>query len=226
MFKKARLLNKESDKNLTISPLKNYKHARGISYMPVSINEVAESSKNYPIFFLKEKDDSLVPFVVLGLKEGENTFVNNSGEWRKGRYIPALFRAYPFVLSENEGNFSIAFDDAYEGINQKDGSRIFKDDGALTEFGDSVVKFLEGLYSNLEGTKGVTKIIKELDILKTIDATVEKNGEKFVLSGLLQVDTEKLNALSDENLLKLVKSGGLNLIYAHLTSLTNFSNLA
>lgn len=226
MFKKARLLNKEVDKEMTISPMKHYKHTRGINYVPISMLEVSESAKYYPVFFLEEQDSSLIPFVILGLKEGENAFVNNSGEWRKGRYIPALFRAYPFVLSQTENNYSIAFDEAYEGLNQKDGTRVFGDDGELSEFGKGIVKYLEEVYSNLEGTKALTKLLKELDLFKKIDATVEKNGEKFVLAGLLQIDTEKLNSLSDENLLKLAKTGGLNLIYGHLSSLTNFKNLA
>ncbi len=228
MFKKARLLNKETDKELKISPLTNYKHSRNMHSIPVAMNEIGEISKHYPIFFLRDAN-GVIPFAVLGLKEGENKFVNNSGEWRKNRYIPALVRAYPFILSktntENE-NLSVAIDDEYEGINKKDGERIFKDDGETTEFGKKIINYLQDLYVMLENTKKVAKLLDEAGLLQQIDATIEQNGQKYVLQGVLQVDAEKLNKLDDEMLLKLTKTGVLNIIYAHLTSKTNFQNLS
>ena len=229
MFKKARLLNKEKDKELKISPLANYKHARNVHTIPIGMNEVGEASKHYPIFFLRDSE-GIVPFVLLGLKEGENKFVNNAGEWRKNRYIPALIRAYPFILSKsgnNENiNLSVAIDDEYEGINKKDGNRVFDDEGKPTEFGNQIIKYLQDLYGMLESTKKSAKLLDEAVLLQQIDATIEQkeNKEKFVLQGLLQVDAEKLNQLSDEMLLKLAKTGVLNLIYAHLNSRSNFQN--
>lgn len=226
MFKKARLLNKESDKELKISPLTNYKHARALHSVPVGMNEVGEASKHYPIFFLKDSD-GIIPFAVLGLKEGENKFVNNAGEWRKNRYIPALIRAYPFILSKTNAenaNLSVALDEDYEGINKKDGNRVFDDEGNPTEFGNQIINYLQELYSMLESTKKISKLLEEAELLQQIDATIEQNGEKFVLQGLLQIDAEKLNKLSDEMILKLAKSGVLNLIYAHLNARSNFQN--
>jgi len=225
MFKKPTLLNKDEHKNLKIAPMTHYKHARGLNYVPIAMNEVSEACKHYPVFFLKESDGTVLPFIVLGLKEGENKIVNKSGEWRKGRYIPALCRAYPFILSKNDDNFSVAFDAEYDGLNAKDGERLMTDAGEMSEFGQKVVKFLEELYSNLEGTKNLAKVLDEMELLKQVDATIEQNGEKFVLAGLLQVDSEKLNKLNDEQILKLAKTGALNLSYAHLMSLTNFQNL-
>jgi hypothetical protein len=226
MFKKARLLNKESDRELKISTLTNYKHSRLLHSIPIAINEVGEASKHYPIFFVKDAE-GVVPFAILGLKEGENKFVNNTGEWRKGRYIPALIRAYPFILSKSSAdntNLNVVIDDDYEGINKKDGARIFDDEGNPNEFGNQIVKYLQDLYSMLETTKKIANQLEESELLQQVDATIEQSGQKFVLSGLLQIDAEKLNKLSDEAILKLAKSGALNLVYAHLNSKTNFQN--
>ncbi len=226
MYKKARLLNKETDKELKISPLTNYKHAKKLHSIPIGMGEIGEASKHYPIFFMRDVQ-GVIPFVILGLKEGENKFISNTGEWKKGKYIPALIRAYPFVLSrqnDENANLNVAIDDDYEGIDKKDGNRIFDDESNPTDFGKQVINYLQELYSMLESTKKVAKLLDEVELLQQIDATVEQNGQKFVLSGLLQVDVEKLNKLSDEMILKLAKSGILNLIYAHLNSKSNFQS--
>lgn len=230
MFKNARLLSKDRDRDLKIAPASNYKFARNINSMPLALNEVGEAQKHYPIFFLKDRD-GVIPFAVLGLKEGENSFVNNQGEWRKRRYVPSLIRAYPFVLSKTKNEesqedvLSIAIDESFEGLNSKDGQRVFDDEGNPNEFGKKIIDFLQKSYSSLESAKQVGKILDEMELLKKVDATVESNGEKFVLQGVLQVDSEKLNKLSDENLLRLAKTGSFNLIYSHLNSLSNFQNL-
>jgi hypothetical protein len=226
MFKKPELLNKEAHKNAKISPLKNYKHARNVHLMIVTKDETAEAAKNYPIFFLKDSEGTL-PFAVLGLKEKENLFVNSrSGEWAKEYYVPALIRCYPFALNKNEDNYSMVVDEGFDGYEGKEGERIMGDDSELSAFGKGALDFVEAVYRDLEGTKFLTKVLDELDLFKSIDANIESNGQKFSLAGLIQIDTDKVNALSDENLLKLAKTGALNLVYAHLASLSNFKNLA
>lgn len=226
MFKKAELLNKETHKNSKIAALKNYKHARNAHMMVVTKDEAFEAAKNYPIFFVQD-NEGVTPFAILGLKDKENLFVNSrSGEWAKEYYIPALIRCYPFALSKNEDTYTMVIDAAYEGLDTKDGERMIGDDSELTPYGKNVLEFVEKVYTDLETTKAVTKPLLELDLFKSIDATIESNGQKYALSGLLQIDGEKLNALSDEDLLKITKSGALNLVYAHLASLSNFRNLA
>lgn len=225
MFKKAKLLNKIEDKDITISPLKSYKHARNITFMGISRQECAEASKTLPIFFSKDAD-GVIPIVILGVKENENLFVNKSGEWSKSTYIPALIRSYPFVLSKQNDTFSLAYDEEYEGLNKKDGQKILDENGDLNDYGKSILEFVQNVYADLEFTKSITKLLSENDLFKNVDANIEKDGKKYVLTGLMQVDTDKLNTLSDDKLLELVKSGALNLVYSHLTSLSNFKNLA
>ena len=65
---------------------------------------------------------------------------------------------------------------------------------------------------------------KELLIEQTL--TVEINGEKVQLNGLLLVDEKKLNEMSDEEHLELRKGGYLAPIYAHLGSLHHANKLA
>lgn len=52
------------------------------------------------------------------------------------------------------------------------------------------------------------------------------NGETNRLTGFQGVDREKLRELSDDSVLELHKSGGLDALHAHLLSLQNFRLIA
>lgn len=226
MFKKPQLLNKEKDKEIKISELKDFKHAKKAHFMPLAKDEVNEACKHYPVFFVNEAEEQAIPIALLGIQENINLFVNKPGEWEAGRYIPALIRSYPFSLSkQGDDNYSLVFDAEYEGLDQKEGKRLLEDNGEPTEYGNQVVGFVQRVYADLDRTRALTKIIKDLDIFKQVNATIEKEEQKYQINGLLQVDVEKLNKLSDEQLLNLTKTGAMNLIYSHLISLTNFDNL-
>lgn len=226
MFKNPQLLNKEKDKAIKISELKDYKHAKKAHFMPISKEESNEACKHYPLFFVKENDGGYTPIALLGVKENTNLFVNKPGDWESGRYIPALIRCYPFSASRNEDRFVIVYDKEYEGVDQKDGRAMFDENGETNEYGQRIIEFVQRVYSDLDLTKNLTKMIQEMDLLKEVNASLEKEGQKYQINGLSQVDVKKLNDLKDEQLLQLTKSGALNLIYAHLMSLTNFENLS
>jgi len=226
MYKKPTLLNKE-DSTLTISELTNYKHARNLHAIAISAEESGEAAKHYPVFFIKGAE-GVSPIALLGIKENENMFVTKQGKWAAEKYIPSIIRTYPFVLSkvENSDQFSVAYDAEYEGLNKADGQAMFKEDKELTEYGENVVKFVENVYKGLEITKPAMNIMDGMELFKPVDATIEKDGQKYVVNGLMQVDTEKLNTLGDEDVLKLAKSGALRVVYTHLDSLSNFNKLA
>jgi hypothetical protein len=228
MFKEPVLLNKEAHKFTTISPVQNYKHAKSFNAIVLSAQEMSEACKHYPVFFIQEEENSeVVPVAILGVKEDENLFVNRAGNWEKEAYIPAMFRAYPFSLTKNqEGLYSIVIDNQYSELNKEGGERIFNDDGELSEYGLRVQMFLQELYSNIESTKSMLKKLSSLDLLKRVDIDIEKDDKKLKLSGLMQIDDEKLNSLRDKDLLELTKSGVMMIICKHLISLTNIKRLA
>jgi len=228
MFKTPTLLTK-NDVDITFAPLKNYKHARNLGAVALNHKEVAETSKYYPLFFVKD-GENFSPIALLGVDTNHNLFVSKNGEWVKGKYIPTLVRLYPFVFTKtdksDENSVSIAYDKDFDGLNSG-GERFLNDDASLTEFGSRVMKFSEDTFSALNQTRQMLSVITGLNLLEQVDITLGKDSEKEKkISGLFQINPKKLNDLNDENLLKLTKSGTLHMIYNHLDSLTNFDNLA
>ena len=227
MFKKPTLLTK-NDIGITFAPVKNYKHSRNLGAIALNHREISEASKHYPVFFVKDSA-GFTPVALLGIDSSTNLFVNKSGEWSKGKYIPTLIRLYPFVFTKTDkadvNSVSIAYDKEYEGLN-KGGDKFFNEDSSLTEFGSKVMKFSEETFSALNQTQQMIKILADLNLLDQIDITLGKEGdEQNKITGLFQINAKKLNELSDENLLKITKSGTLHLIYNHLDSSTNFDSL-
>ena len=230
MFKNPALLQK-NEVDIKFSPVKNFKHAEKLGAVAINFKEAPEAGKHYPVFFIQDAD-GIIPIALLGFEKNKNLFIDENGQWEKGRYIPRIITLYPFIFTkvkeQKDGNsVSIAYDKDFEGLNQKDGKKFFNSDSSLTEFGQSIMKYAEELFISIKQTQSITALLNELDLLHKVNITLGKEeSDKYKIEGLFQVDTEKLNNLTDANLVKLAKSGALHLIYNHLDSLSNFENLS
>ena len=221
MFKSPNVLSK--GKAIKMSPLKDYNHSKDFNFIVISQEEAPIAAKTYPIFFAKD-GENVLPIAILGLEKNKNSFIDKAGKWEDRCYIPSVIRCYPFgvaTLSGKDGapsTLSIAYDEAYAGI--------FNKDGALSDFGAKIKKFVENTYSSIERTKKSLKLFSDLNLLKTIDVNIDKGGQKYKLEAMLQINTERLNELKDNELLALLKCGAFNVIYAHMASISNISLVA
>lgn len=217
LFINPKPLDKDSDRELRIRPLTNFKHSDGVNIVPLYAGEILEASKRYPVVFAKDVN-GYMPIAILGHTEGVNNFVDKQGTWREECYIPALLRTYPFAVAENDGNFFIVADRAYKGF-AGDGERIFNEDGTPTELGESIVKNVSEVFSALRFTSGLINELGEL--FKEVSMSFEKNGKRFELTDVKIIDEEKLNALDGAKLAELREKKLLPIIYQHLLSLSN-----
>jgi hypothetical protein len=60
-----------------------------------------------PLAFARHQDRFLL-VAVLSLTPGFNLFVSPTGQWL-GRYVPSVFRGYPFRLARKAGALPIAY---------------------------------------------------------------------------------------------------------------------
>jgi hypothetical protein len=88
------------------------------------------------------------------------------------------------------------------------------------------MKQSEDIFNSIHRTTLMSKEVEKLGLLSSVDVTLGKEKDsKHKIKGLFQVNGEKLNQLSDEELLNITKNGALHMVYNHLDSLSNFSNL-
>ncbi len=190
-------------------------------------SEFVEASREYPIVFVRN-GDQVMPVAMLGLREGENLFVNEHGQWQ-ARYVPAYVRRYPFTFAEVPGGQALlSLDTSYAGLDQegKAGQALFDQDGKETDFLKNMLAFAQGFQDDYQRTRLVCAEIDKLGLFKgmNMQATLA-NGGSFNMGGFLVVDEQKLLQLDDATITNLFKSGLLGTLYAHLISLGNANQL-
>ena len=168
-----------------------------------------------------------MPLALLGLREGQNLYLNAQGQW-DARYVPAFVRRYPYILQgdANAQQMLVLVDAGAEGFDHEQGERLFNDDGSNTALMDQTIAMLHSFSQAAEYTAGLVRRLRELDLLtaRSINA-VTPDGEKIQLNGVFAVDEVRLNALGDADLLGLARNGYLAAIHAHMISLYNIDRL-
>lgn len=206
-----------------------------ISHMnssPLLATEIAFAATEFPVIFsATSAEGEYLPLAVMGLKDGQNLLLGDNNTLIT-RYVPAFIRRYPFVLGGNKDSEVMALcideDSKYFSQDGSKGTRLFQDDGTHSDFLKDVVEFLKDYQYRAEMTRIFTKKLHELNLLEPMSANISfksKEDATINLSGFFVVNREKLKAISDAEALDLFNKDGLELIYAHLQSLSNFNRL-
>lgn len=205
-----------------------YDFAREVNTVPLVAAEFLPASREYAIVFAGE-GDIVMPTAIFGIRNGANAFIGEGGAW-EGRYVPAFLRRYPFVFSSNaEGqSFTLCIDEEFEGLNQDGrGERLFDTEGNRTKYLADILNFVTQYQSQFAATQAFCKRLKDLGLLEPAQAQFRlPGGRSAALSGFMTVNREKLRALDDETLLRMARSDELELIHAHLASLSNVTPMA
>ena len=97
-YKKIVPLNKEQHKSLYIEPVEGYSFSKNTNSLYIAAVEFPKVAPEYPIVLGIDKEGTVFPLVLLGLKTKQNLYVDSKGIW-KANYIPAYARRYPFILA-------------------------------------------------------------------------------------------------------------------------------
>jgi hypothetical protein len=219
-------LNRERHRKLRLNQIDaQFEFAAKTHVIPAVIDEFAAASRHLPIVFLPASPLPTSVFLV-GLRPGENVFIDAKGKWTEG-YVPAFVRRYPFMLGEMEQGGPVAcIDEQYTNFGEENGDRLFADDGGETPFLRGRIKLINDYFAAAQRNDVLLKALNELQLLRPV--TIESKlppGSSAILHGFLTVDETKLNALPNEDFLRLRKDGLLLAIYAHLLSLSMIDRL-
>lgn len=224
-YEKVVALNDQAHAGLRVKPLARYRFAARINSVPLLASEFAEAAREYPIVFVRGAGGAL-PAALLGLREGENLFVDGAGAWT-ARYIPAFVRRYPFAPGKDaQGQLLVCIDEAAPCFSKDEGEALF-DGGKPTRQLQFALDFMREYQQGAQLTETVSRRIAELGLLRDADSVAQlKGGQQFRLQGLSVVDEARLRALERDAVLELFGSGVLGMIHAHLVSLGNLGALA
>ena len=200
--------------------------AAKVNAVPVTIVELPQLMQHYPIAFSAAAPAT--PLAVLGLRDGENLFVNKKGEWLADTYIPAYIRRYPFIFARNEtgDKLTLCIDDADGILKEKNGNALFDDKGEPSPLTANALEFCRSYQVAAEQTQLFSASIEASNIL--VERHVEMrqpDGNVLTLSGFRQVDEEKFYQLPEATVLDWHKNHWTSSIYAHLYSAGNWGKL-
>jgi hypothetical protein len=209
-----------------LSPKANYAFSRITNAVAITASEFSSAAFNYPIVF--SITAPVVPFAVVGIRDNENLFVSADGRWREDAYIPAYVRRYPFIFSEvpNTDRLVLCVDEDSEQY-EADSTQPFFIDGKPSENLQRALKFSELFHSQLDETRRFSAWLEENGMLEEKMARAEMaNGQSYTMRGFRLINPEKINTLTDVQILELHKKGWLALLYFHLQSLQHWPALS
>lgn len=227
LYNRPELLNVQSHGELGVRPpAKPFQFCANVRAIPLTISEIAEASRHFPIVFGSQEE--LQPLAIVGLLDDVNLFVDEHGIWDHFAYIPGYVRRYPFGLAAEQGGdrFALVIDAGYEGLDRNAERKLFA--GAeLSELSKQAMEFTKTYEADRRLTEQVMKEVKALDLITGQSAQFTPAGstEPRPFAQYFGVDERKLAGLSDEDFLKVRRLNVLPILYAHLLSLGNWRSL-
>ena len=202
-----------SEVSLKRSP--NYRFAAKTNAIPLTLQELFQAQRDYPIVFTNEAVP--MPMGVVGIQDQTNLYVEADGSWRRGAYIPAYVRRYPFLFSEQPGNvdLTLCVDEASELLEATTANPFFRD-GKATEITQKALDFCLAYQRQHEATREFGRTLMQVELLIPRDATVKlANGESIVVRGFKMIDEAKFNTISAETFQDWRTKDWIKPIFAH-----------
>jgi hypothetical protein len=229
MFKKAELLSKSSHVDLAVDEVKDYKFAKDVKFVSVGLGEISRLASRLPVIISGgDKQEFVVLMSTLG---NDNYYATKSDE--DPTYIPAMLRAYPFLMvdAKEDGKDStfraVAIDSESDYVGKKKESKIFEKEGELSAFGDKRVKFIQNFDQDRLRASEMLDALKEKDLLdkRSFDVKLSEKDTKTIVSDFHVVNKERLLNLDDATLVEWMKKGWISAIEAHISSIVQIQTL-
>lgn len=203
----------------------NLKFARQDSYCQVVLAELPQAIMSLPVCFVMAEDRFQL-VMLQGLQAASNLATDESGAWRFG-YVPALYRAYPFLLANGADNDKILCINTDSGLVTDDANdqAFFEKDGAPTQRISDTLDFLSKLFINRLATENACNLLQEHELIEPWPMTIHDGDEDQIINGLFRIREPALATLTPEVLAQLRDAGALSLAYAQLFSMQRVGRL-
>lgn len=228
LFERPELLSREHHGELGLDAApRPFGFCAKIRAVPLTISEIPEASKYYPVVFMSKEEP--LPLAIVGFNGDLNLFVDDKGNWEDFAYVPGYLRRYPFALAGESGGgdrLALVLDVAYEGISKAAKRKLFEN-GQMSEFVKQALEFTRTYESDRRLTDEILKALKKFDLIhpQTAQYTPAGATDPKPFAQYFGIDEQKVLALTDDQYLELRKMNVLPVIYAHIISLANWRTL-
>ncbi|KGE50733.1 SapC family protein [Xanthomonas axonopodis pv. vasculorum] len=186
--------------------------------------EFRQVQAQYPIVFHRSGERSFQPLVLLGLRLGENLFLDGA-RW-DAPYVPLAIERQPFLIGEQPDGPVVHVDLDSPRVSTTEGQLLFREHGGTTEFLDHISQVLRTLHDGLAASTAFVDRALRYELLEpfVFEATLN-NGLECRLAGLYVVHEERLRTLDDAALLELHRHGDLEPLYMAVASIAQLRHL-
>lgn len=208
----------------------DFRWAAKLNATHLNAAEFFKAAAHLPITFVRVANSGeYAPVAVLGLRSGDNLFIDTQGRWRPDAYLPAYLRRYPYCVAEIQqpkGDPRRLVCVQEDHLSASVQPHLFRSDGQPNAAWLIQQQQLEALEAARQQTRVLCRRLEALCLFVAFEAlALPRKGQRTRLQGLFRVDEEKLRSLSGRDLRTLLQKGELRAIYAHLLSLENFARL-
>lgn len=203
----------------------NYSFARDYAVAPLVMAELSKAVMALPIGFLPQ-GDRFRPFALLGFQAGRNLCLTQDGRWI-GEYVPAYFRAYPFILANAESGEKVLCVDESSGlvVDGGEGEEFFGANGEPSAALMEVFNFLHQTDLTSIPTQAACDLLQQHELIVPWPITIQGEDGERKLEGVFRIDEPRLNGLTDEAFIELRQYGALLLAHCQLLSMQHLQNL-
>lgn len=222
-YDKTFVLNANTHGALRLRSEVGFAFARHAVAVPLTLEEFPLAARSFPICFASRTGQ---PLAILGVKEGQNLFVDAAGAWKAGAYVPAYLRRYPFILVEAEADqVLLAMQDDAEVLDPAGGTALFED-GRPTAQALAAFEFCRSYLTGVRRTEAWIKALQDQDLLVERKADFQPNvGEPSTVRGFSIVDPDRLRALDGAVLGDWNRQDWLAPLFAHISSMALWPEL-
>ncbi|WP_313452333.1 SapC family protein [Brevundimonas sp.] len=223
-YKKPVLLRFEDHATTGLRSPGDFSFARAAIAIPVSLGEFAAVQRCYPIVF--SSDDLHAPLAVMGLKEGENLFIDEAGHWQGDCYVPAYVRRYPFIAADaGDGKTKLLTIDTgsdrfvADTAEEPKAARLFDDKGGPTPAAREAMAFCHAVQEDHARTTAFVAALMEAKLLTDKHAQMAfPDGTRYTLDGFMVVDDAAWKRLPAKTLSDWRDHGWLDAVALHRAS--------
>ena len=192
---------------------------------PVFLSEFRDVQAHYPIVFQQaDNGPGLQPVALLGLRSGENLFLDAHG-W-DAHYIPLVLERGPFMIGRAGSEMTIHLDMDSPRIGHGEGEAVFMPHGAATDYLERVNSVLAAIHQGVQGVAPFVAALLRHDLLESfvLDVTAADQSQGRLV-GLHTINEERLRELGAEALAELHSQGYLAAIYMAVAATAHLRDL-
>jgi hypothetical protein len=190
-------------------------------FVQVVAAEFAAATACFPVLLSKDPaTGSFYPGVMLGLKPDEAPLRDVAD---RGGFEPLNLQRDGFFISEDH----ILIDLANPRFSETEGEPLFDEELQPSTCLRRMQRVLGLLHEGAEHTAALIRGFVDLKLVESIDIALSfDSGERLTLQGLYTVSRDALRDLGDSDVLRLFRSGHLQLAYAMAGSVNQLAILA